>query len=126
MTDRFYHRPETARPAGWSRSGPGPGSRPAPGPERAPVDWCSSCVFRLAVKSSSVELQQPAEPPVRFVAPESVQPVELASILRLSLAAEQPWNHRLPSEHEKRVRSRSPGSVQPHPGSNRASAAAER
>src|SRR5208337_1330373 len=104
------------------------GSRPAPGLERAPVDCCSSCAFRLGVPSGWVELPQwaqPADLASRFVAPpESGQPVEFG--LRLSPVAEQPWNYRLPSEHEKRLRSQPPESVQPRPGSNRSLAAAER
>src|SRR5207253_7221189 len=102
---------------------------PAPGPEHAPVDYRSSCAFRPGGLSGSVELPLSAEQASRFVAPpESGPPAELRTSLasRLSSGAEPPWNHRLPSGREKRLRLQPQGSVRPRPGSNKSSAGAER
>src|SRR5260221_5156325 len=125
---RFFHQLETLRPAGWSRSAPGLGSRPVR-LEQAAVDCCANCAFRLDVPSGSVQLPQSAEPASRFVVPlESGQPAGwMASLAsRVLSTAEQLWNHRLRSEHEKRSRAQPQVSARPRPVSNRSSDAAER
>src|SRR6202142_4059856 len=131
MTDRFFHRSETQPLVGWSRPAPRPRSPLALALETALVACSWRCAFPRYAPTASAALPQKALPAARFAAALAPgQEAELhskaRSILRLSPSAEPRWHHRPPSEHERRQRSQPPESIQPPPGSNRASVAVAR